>query len=222
MWWYRALHQRLVDSVAPIRGRVLDAGCGTGGFLNVLRARRGDLHCVGLEWAASAASRAASKSRAAVACGSVNSMPFAPATFDAVVLADVLCHGAVDPPTALAEVRRVLRPGGRIVINMPAYAWLMSEHDERVHNTRRMTATQTAGMLRAAGFQTVRARYWNSLLLPLMVLRRKVQPRGQVGSDVALFPPWLDAMLFAVTSLERSLPMALPAGGSVLAIAENP
>ena len=76
--------------------------------------------------------------------GSVNAMPFADRSFDAAIAADVLCHAAVDPATALIEIRRVLRPGGRLVVNMPAYAWLMSAHDRRVHNARR----QTAGELR--------------------------------------------------------------------------
>jgi SAM-dependent methyltransferase len=222
MWWYRALHLRLLDALRPVRGLVLDAGCGTGGFLDRLRLERPDLERVGLEWAAAAAVRAAAKAAARVACGSVNQMPFGAGTFDAVVLADVLCHGAVEPATALDEVRRVLRPGGRVVVNMPAYRWLMSAHDRRVHNTRRQTAGETAAMLRAAGFRDVRSRYWNGLLLPLMIAQRKLLSRGEVASDVALFPPWLDAMLFGITRLEHALPVTMPAGGSVLAIAENP
>lgn len=220
MWWYRALHTRLLDALTPVRGRVLDAGCGTGGFLDVLRTRRPDLERIGLEWAQQGAIRAATKSQAPVARGSVNAMPFADHCFDAVVLADVLCHGAVDPVAALAEVCRVLRPGGRVVVNMPAYAWLLSAHDARVHNTRRMTARQTGAMLRAAGLVPLRVRYWNALLLPLMIAQRKLLSRGESASDVALFPPWLDAMLHGVTQLERSLGLPMPAGGSVLAIAE--
>jgi SAM-dependent methyltransferase len=221
MWWYRALHARLVDALAPIRGCVLDAGCGTGGFLAVLGERRPELARVGLEWDEKAAGRAAAKARAIVARGSVNAMPFRTGAFDAVVLADVLCHGAVDPGAALAEVRRVLRPGGRLVVNMPAYTWLLSAHDVRVHNTRRMTAGQTTDLLRSAGFAVIRARYWNGLLLPLMIAQRKILSTGEAASDVALFPPWLDATLLGITRLERFLALPLPAGGSVLAIAET-
>ena len=77
-------------------------------------------------------------------------------------------------------------------------------------------------MLREAGFSVVRARYWNSLLFPVMVVHRKLLARGDSASDVAPFPPWLNAMFHGMTSLERSLPFALPAGGSVMAIAERP
>ena len=222
MWWYRALHVRLSDALDGCRGDVLDAGCGTGGFLSVLRARRPDLVRFGVEWNEAAAVRARGKSAAAVARGSVNRLPFADGSFDAAVSADVLCHAEVDPPVALAELKRVLRPGGRLILNLPAYQWLLSAHDRHVHNSRRFTAPAAGVMLRRAGFDRVRARYWNGLLLPLMIVQRKILARDDVGSDVAAFPPWLDVTLHAMTKLESHLPVPLPAGGSVLATAEKP
>lgn len=222
MWWYRALHERLVARLGPVRGRVLDAGCGTGGFLAALRLARPDVAGLGAEYAFAAARRAAAKSGAPVARGSVNALPFARGSVDAVVLADVLCHGAVQPEAALAECRRVLAPGGMLVVNMPAYRWLLSAHDRRVHNVRRVTARELAAMLAGAGFAEVRARYWNFLLLPLMVVQRKVLARGDAASDVAPFPPWLDAMFAAVLRAEARLDFPLPAGGSVLATARAP
>ncbi|HXT78488.1 MAG TPA: class I SAM-dependent methyltransferase [Acetobacteraceae bacterium] len=222
MWWYRALHARLIDAIGSVHGRILDAGCGTGGFLAVIRARSPHLSAIGVEWAEQAARRAAEKSGAPVVSGSVNTLPFAAGSFDAAVAADVLCHGAVTPAAALAELRRVLRPAGRLVINMPAYAWLASAHDARVHNVRRQTAGQTEAMLRSAGFRPVSVTYWNGLALPLMVVQRKLLARGDAASDVAPFPPWLDATLHGMTEFERHLPFRLPVGGSVLAIAERP
>jgi hypothetical protein len=90
-----------------------------------------------------------------------------------------------------------------------------------VHNVRRQTAGQLAATLRRAGFGRVRARYWNGLLLPLMVVQRLVLARHSAASDVAAFPPWLDVTLHAMTEFERRLPFPLPAGGSVLAVAER-
>lgn len=220
MWWYRALHARLADLLRNVTGRVLDAGCGTGGLLASLAALPG-ITRFGLEYHAPAAVRAAAKSGAAVACGSIAELPFASASFDAAVSADVLCHAGVDPPAALAELARVLRPGGLLVLNMPAYAWLMSAHDSRVHNSRRVTASELRAWLRAAGYREVRAGYWNTLLLPLMVVQRKLLARGQAQSDVAAFPPWVDATFLAVTEIERRWHLDLPAGGSVLAVART-
>jgi SAM-dependent methyltransferase len=222
MWWYRALHVRLTDALAGIAGHVLDAGCGTGGFLACLRARRPDLLAIGAEWSPQAALRSSQKSAAPIVRASVNALPFATGSFDAAVAADVLCHAAVEPFGALAELQRVLRPGGRLVLNMPAYAWLASAHDRQVHNARRLTARTMSAWLRQAGFTRIRTRYWNGLLLPLMIMQRKILARGDSVSDVAVFPPWLDARLHGMTKFERRLPFPLPAGGSVLAIAEKP
>ena len=62
MWWYRALHARLMDAVASVDGAVLDAGCGTGGLLAAMGPVRPQLRLFGVEWAAEAATRAARKS----------------------------------------------------------------------------------------------------------------------------------------------------------------
>ncbi|TDH63936.1 class I SAM-dependent methyltransferase [Dankookia rubra] len=229
MWWYRALHAQVLDaldSVRPGDGRLLDAGCGTGGFLARLRQERPDQPAAGLEYNPAAAARAAAKSGVPVVAGTINAMPFADVSFSVVVSLDVLSHGAVDPEPALAEMLRVLRPGGVLIVNLPAFEWLRSTHDIRVQNARRFTRTTAAAMLAGAGLTQVRPHYWNSLLLPMMVLHRKVLARSpERRSDVAQFPPWLDNSLHAVTRLERSLLASgfpFPAGGSVLATALRP
>lgn len=245
MWWYRAVHVRVIDTLlarrpvpdgpapgdpAPEEGPILDAGCGTGGLLRRLRDDAdGGLRpplLVGVEYNPAAAARARAKSGAAVAAGDLNSLPFPDGAFAAAVSLDVLCHRAVSPERALAELRRVLRPGGRLVLNLPAFGWLKSAHDIRVHNDRRFTAAQAAALLREAGFAAVETRYWNALLLPLMILQRKVlAAKADAASDVAAFPPWLDRMLHGVTAVERRLArlgLRYPAGGSVLAVATRP
>jgi hypothetical protein len=116
----------------------------------------------------------------------------------------------------------VLRPNGRLIVNMPAFRALLSAHDLQVHNARRLNAGETRAMLETAGFRMLHVGYWNGLLLPLMIARRKIFSRSSDRSDVAAFPPWLDRMFYGMTAVERHLRLPLPAGGSVLAIAERP
>ncbi|MCX7685873.1 MAG: class I SAM-dependent methyltransferase [Acetobacteraceae bacterium] len=229
MWWYRAVHARLLDALAErpgAEGPLLDAGCGTGGFLARLAAARPGRALVGLEYNPAAAARAARKSGAAVCAGTVNALPFPDACFGAAVSVDVLCHRAVDERAALAELFRVLKPGGTLVLNLPAFEWLRSAHDARVHTARRYTAAGIAAALAAAGFRDIAARYWNSLLLPLMAVQRKLLARDpDASSDVGRFHPAVDAAFHAATRLERALArlgLRYPAGGSVMAAATRP
>ena len=94
------------------------------------------LTCAGRSRVAESAAAAPRQSGAPVVRGSVDALPFA-GMLRRRDAADLLCHAAVEPATALAELRRVLRPGGRLIVNMPAYSWLFSAHDRRVHNARR-------------------------------------------------------------------------------------
>ncbi|WP_424134152.1 class I SAM-dependent methyltransferase [Roseomonas chloroacetimidivorans] len=225
MWWYRAIHARLLTALEARPGvpalPVLDAGCGTGGFLR--RLAETPRPAIGLDYNPLAAARAAAKSGLPVTGGTVNALPFPDAAFGAAVSVDVLCHAAVDEGRALAELHRVLAPGATLVVNLPAFTWMFSAHDVRVHNARRYTARSAVELLRRAGFTAVSARYWNGLLLPLMVLQRKVLARkNDHASDVGEFPPWLDRLLHGVTEVERLGRLPLPAGGSVLLAATRP
>ena len=231
MWWYRALHAHVIAAVAEAPSRhqgagLLDAGCGTGGLLARLRQALPGQPATGIEYFPAAAARACAKAGVPVAAGTVNALPFADASFGAVTSLDVLCHAAVDPDRALAELVRVLVPGGLLVVNLPAFAWLHSAHDIRVQNARRFTAAGARTLLATAGLTNIRTCYWNALLLPLMVLQRKILARApNHGSDVAPFSPWLDRILHGVTMLERRLIAAglvFPAGGSVLVTASKP
>lgn len=222
MWWYRALHAGLIDRLGraglPRGASILDAGCGTGGFLARVREARPDLVPNGLEYDAEAAAIARKKTGLPVEVGSVNAMPYADGAFDAIVSADVLCHAGVHESAALAEFRRCLKPGGVLMLNLPAYRWMTSAHDAHVHNARRYTASGAAQLLEGSGFVVIRRGYWNSLLFPLMVLHRMVAGRASQASDVRPFPPWQDRLFSAAMAVEQGLETAglgLPFGGSI-------
>src|SRR4030095_11202519 len=114
---------------------------------------------------------------------------------------DVLCHGGVEPDRAVQEARRCLRPGAVAFFHLPAYRWLFSARDKRVHNVRRFTDGQARALLAGHGFRIVKSSYWNTLLFPLMLLHR-LAGSGDAESDVREFPRWLDALFSAALAAE--------------------
>ena len=102
---------------------------------------------LGLEYDGVAASFAAAKSGRPVAGGSVNQLPFGDGALAGYVSLDVLCHGGVEPALALKEAHRCLNAGAIAVFNLPAYQWMLSAHDRRVHNVRRFTRRQAGALL---------------------------------------------------------------------------
>jgi SAM-dependent methyltransferase len=232
LWWFRGLHAQMAGALERHRPwaaaeRVLDAGCGTGGLLVSLRDRTPSFELFGLELDPIAAGVAQSASGRPIAGGSVNRLPFRDGTFSAIVSADVLCHRGVEEAKALGEFRRCLRPGGLLVLNLPAYGWLLSQHDLAVHNVRRYTARGSRQMLATAGFAGIGTGYWNTVLFPLMVLRRKLGWRreGMPTSDVVLMPALVERLFAAIVALEATLlgsGLRFPFGGSVLATAVRP
>ncbi len=227
LWWYRGLHALIADmaskDVRKDMGPLLDAGCGTGGLLAALQRMDADRSCqLGVEYDATAAAVAAAKSGAAVVVGSVMSLPFGNATLAAMVSADVLSHRLVEPSSALDEAYRCLKSGGILILNLPAYSWMLSAHDRRVHGVRRFTRRQAIWLVQAAGFRLRRATYWNCILFPLMVARRMLTRWSEGDSDVRPFPAVVDRLFGAIIGIERRLigwGLALPFGGSILLVA---
>jgi len=227
MWWYRGLRRlvsgQLARSLARsgAAGSVLDAGCGTGGMLRLLGPDVAGRPAIGLEYDPVAAAMARTKAARPVVSGSVNELPLRDGVLAAYVSLDVLCHANVDPARALKEAHRCLGPGAIAVFNLPAYSWMLSAHDRRVHNARRFTRGEARALVSAHGFRIVRASYWNTLLFPLMLLHRLVE-RGDAESDVRDYPRWLDAIFSTALAIERAAVGAglnLPFGGSLMIVA---
>jgi SAM-dependent methyltransferase len=228
MWWFAAMHANLL--MAAQRSAldepdlpILDAGCGTGGFLSRLAVKYSGKPVIGLDLDLQACTRAAIKSTRPVCAGSVNDLPFANDALAVIFSADVLCHQGVDDHRALRQFHRCLSQNGRLILNLPAYRWMLSHHDLAVSNVRRYTATGVRRLLEAVGFRPVYISYWNALLLPLMVIARKLVPEPHgVVSDVKLYPRSVEMVCRGATALEAALlrrGARLPFGASILAIA---
>ena len=226
-WWFvgmRRIAFEILDAARPAlaQGRILDAGCGTGSTLAHLTPRG---RPIGVDLAPEAL--AFCQKRGVVAArAALESLPFQDAAFSCVTSFDVLYHQWVeDDLRALRELVRVLEPGGLLVLRLPALEMLRGAHDEAVQTRRRYTKARVRSLLDAAGVEILRITYCNSLLFPLMALRRaRDRFTGSDESDVAPLPPLLDRCLGAVLSLEAFVLrfIDLPVGSSLMALARKP
>lgn len=229
-WWYagmRRITTGILAAIYPGRHdlRILDAGCGTGAAMTYL-SRFGTV--TGCDLSPLALEFCAARGLARLQQASVTALPFTASQFDLVTSFDVLYHQAVnDTQAALREFYRVLVPGGRVMLRLPAYDWLRGRHDEVIHTARRFTAGQIVSLLRENEFIVERAGYANTLLFPLALGKRLLEragPPAESGhSDITPNPPWLDALLTPVLGLEaRWLRYhELPVGLTVVAVARR-
>jgi SAM-dependent methyltransferase len=228
-WWYAGMRKAalaLLRQVTVGRAglRILDAGCGTGGTTVRLR-EFGDVYGADLHWEALAP--AASRGLAGrLACASVERLPFASGSFDLVASFEVLYHlGVGSDDAALSEFRRVLRPGGLLLLRLPGHDWLRGQHDRLVHTKRRYTVAEIRAKLHRAGFQVEYATWANSaLFLPAAAKRLLdgLRPPASEEPDLWMPPGPVNAVLEEVLAVEGRAFVrrrALPLGLSVMALA---
>lgn len=226
-WWYvgmRALSLALLRPALPSRAVAsLDAGCGTGANLERLA---GLGPAVGVDLSAEAIAFCRARG-VAVVRGSILALPFADASVDVVTSFDVLYHRWVeDDRQAVVELARVLRPGGVLLVRVPALRMLWGAHDEEVHSRHRYTRGELVALVRQAGLEPVRATYANFFLFPLLLARRTLDRlAGRHGSDVGFLPApleWLFRSLLLCEAWLVARGVSLPVGASVFALARKP
>jgi 2-polyprenyl-3-methyl-5-hydroxy-6-metoxy-1,4-benzoquinol methylase len=164
-WWYRGRRRVILAELSrlalPPGARILDAGCGSGRTMVDLAAY--GLVC-GIELDPDAAATAAARDSFEVRTGRVEQLPWQEGSFDLIACLDVIEH-VPDDRLALRELRRVCRPGGRLIVTVPAHPLLWSRHDEQNHHYRRYTRSTLHGAALAAGWELERLTSFMSLLL---------------------------------------------------------
>jgi SAM-dependent methyltransferase len=231
-WWagLRSFVRPLVaDALAGCANpRILDCGCGTGANLVLLgefgRASGFDLSWRGLELAQQYGQRR-------VAQASMAQIPFSDEIFDLVTAVDVLYSlNEADESAAVAEMLRVLKPGGTLIVNVAALGILRGNHAVFGSEVRRSTRRRLRGVLSKAGFEVTRLTYSNASLFPLILVVRTAQrlmglaSPEEAGTDVVVPIAPVNAMLTALLRLEaRALRvMDMPIGSSLLCVARKP
>ena len=222
-WWYRARRGILTDLIRrkialPADARILEIGCGTGHNLEMLQ---GFGRADGIE--IDPAARAVAERRLGRPIGSA---PLPELTgvedgaYDMVALLDVLEHVEEDQ-AALVSIARKLKPGGRILITVPAHPWMWSAHDEVNHHKRRYTRKTLNTVIADAGLKVELLSWFNSLLFPLAAAARIAgRFTGKQDSDDRMPPKLVNNLFETIFGWERYAlgRMPLPPGVSLVAI----
>lgn len=231
-WWYRVLRGLTVHAagrvLAPDRpARIFDAGCGTGGTLQALRAASPQWELHGVDISPLAIAHTQQRGFEHVSVGDINALGVPDGRFDAVISLDVLSHDGVDQDLALSEFRRITVPGGALILNLPAFAALEGRHDRAVGGIRRYTAPEVRRLLLAHGYAIDVLQYWNAwMFLPVLVWRRISRFGSRAAgerSDLTYLAPPLNTLLGTIGALDARLSRTLrcPFGTSVFSVARK-
>jgi SAM-dependent methyltransferase len=227
LWWFagmRAISLSLIERFVPHASplAILDVGCGTGGMMPHLE-RFGTV--VGVDLSDRALSFAKRREQGKLVQAGLPSLPFASESFDLLTSFDVIYHrSVVDDVEALSEMARLLRPGGKLLLRVPAYDWLRGRHDHAVHTRHRYGKRELREKLSRAGLEPSYLSHANCLLFPVAVAMRFAEgilnPKDG-GSDVKEVSPLLNRLLTAVLRLEAAILRlwSLPFGLSLVAVA---
>jgi len=231
-FWFRGFRRFaevvLAEAAAPHRRpRILDCGCGTGVNFRMLegfgRPFGFDLNRLALTFA-----RRSGHTR--IARASVTDIPFGDASFDIVTSFDVLYTlGDAAERAAVAEMHRVLRPGGALVVNVAALEVLSGNHSVLAAEVRRYDKRRLRALLETAGFRLRRLTYTNATLFPIMLAVRTFQrtvglaPPEKARGEISVPPPAVNALLSSLLALEaRAIRRVnMPFGSSLLCLAEK-
>ena len=224
-WWYRARRDILADYLTrygglPEDARILEIGCGTGHNLPML-ARFGTIDAIEIDPAA----RQIASERLGRSVGDAP-LPALPGiergAYDLIAVLDVVEH-IEDDVAALKAMAECLKPGGKILIAVPAHQWMWSAHDVVNHHHRRYSKATLVAAIERAGLAPHRLTYFNSLLFPLAAAARVAgRLTGRDDSDDSPPPAPVNALFERIFRLERHLVGRLPMtpGVSIVTLAE--
>ncbi|PIQ85253.1 MAG: hypothetical protein COV74_09865 [Candidatus Omnitrophica bacterium CG11_big_fil_rev_8_21_14_0_20_45_26] len=202
-WWFcgmrAALRQVFQDYHLGHAERLLDAGCGTGRHVELLQELSPQI-AFGLDYSEHAVPFWKRKQLNRMVRGSLNTLPYQTGAFDVVISIDVIESNGIMVEEAFAEIARVTKPNGFVIVTAPAYRWLYSrEHDRAVDASKRFSENELRQAIQRAGLRVRRLTHLFPSLFPLIALARLASrlpphhPDLQPVSDIKPLPRWLNA-----------------------------
>lgn len=227
-WWFRGRRLVVANWIAsaglPPKASILDAGCGTGANATVL-SQHGIIDGLDANTHALAYSKQLNHYRNLYHDTLPNLVNVPQSEYEMAVMLDVLEHIEQDG-LALKTMHQLLKPGGYLLLTVPAFPFLWSHHDQVLHHKRRYHRTTLNTLLQKAGFETIHTSYFNTLLLPIAILQRFLIARfrttnNQNYNPVAI-PKYGNELLYKIMRLEQKTPLFrnLP-GLSLIALART-
>lgn len=227
-WWFAVRRELFAREIGGLGlssdARILDIGTSTGTNLRMLR-ELGFQRVSGLDSSEDAIRFCAAKGFGDVRKGDIHAMPFAPASFELVLATDIIEH-VEDDEAALAEIARVLVPGGIALITVPTFPSLWGLQDRVAHHKRRYRLRRLVAAIRRAGLEPGRRYYFNYLLfVPIWAARRLIDLLGiELSSENEVNSPLLNVMFGAVFRFDALTAPLLrpPFGVSALVVGRRP
>lgn len=206
-WWFvgrRAVIRTLLDKLPlPANARILEAGCGTGGNLYLL-SQYGEVAAFEPDQVARQFASTTFPTGAVTEGSLPDRLGAVEGNFDLVVALDVLEH-IEDDVNAAATLMHLVKPGGFLVVTVPAIRRLWGRHDLRLHHVRRYNLPALRRLFNAQGFEIVSDTYFNTLLLPVATLLRLLESvsGGSIGDQERMPPGLVNTFLATMFAAER-------------------
>ncbi|MCS6886461.1 MAG: class I SAM-dependent methyltransferase [Acidobacteriota bacterium] len=229
-WWFVARRNLVVEVVNTLlagydyKASIFDVGCGTGATLEAIQ-QYGEVF--GTDMAQAAIEFCRKRGLQRLAISRLEQLGYLSESFDLVTALDVLEHVDQDLK-AMAEIYRILKPGGAVVITVPAYGFLWSEHDEALHHRRRYAAYELRNKLSLVGFEIERCSYFiSTLFFPILIIRilqgifkKSTHPK----TSLVRLPKLVNSLLIYLLKIEQLIfrYINLPFGVSLVCIAKKP
>lgn len=226
--WYIATRNLMIKNIAKYLkkdARILDAGCGTGGTIQFLK-KAGFANVYGVDVNKNAIRYCKKRAIKNIKIGNINNLAFKKNNFDAIICLDALYHKNINKSVALNQFNKVLKKGGILYLQEPAYDWLKSKHDIVIETESRFTSSEISKLVQKSGFKIIKLTYFNFFLSSLIIIKRileKIFMKNRETSDVNKLNPIANILMLQILYLETKIieKFNIPFGISIICISKK-